>query len=428
MQLKLTYNSDTNVTLNIVADAETLQNIKRATLQRLNTANLKISGFRGGKAPLEMVEKHVDQQLLQTEFLDNVLNHFYSQAVIKENLRTTSQPEVNLKKFVPFTTVEVEIRVDVLGKIDLPDYKKIKRNKETAKVSAKDIADVLKSLAERTAERKSVSRAAKKGDEVIIDFSGKDSKGEAVSGADGKDYTLRLGSNTFIPGFEDHIIGMEPDQTKSFTIPFPKDYGVAALQGKKVTFTVTVKTTNELTLPKQDDAFARKTGPFTSLQHLKDDVKKQLTLERQRELDQQFESDLLKEISDKTKVAIPENVIDDQVLRAEEEEKQNLLYRGQTWKEHLAAEGVTEEEHRKRNRASAAEQVKVGIVIGAIGDAEGIVVEPEELEVRMQLLKGQYKDPAMQAELDKPEAKQDIASRIRIEKVLAKLTEYATKK
>ncbi len=428
MQLTLTHNSDTNVTLHITADGETLAQIKRATLQRFNTDNLKIPGFRGGKAPLEMVEKHVDQQLLQTEFLDNVLNHYYSQAVIKENLRTTSQPQVDLKKFVPFSTVEVDITVDVIGKITLPDYQKIKKTKPAAKVTAKDITDVLNSLAERTAERKTVSRAAKNGDEVVIDFAGADAKGEPVSGADGKDYPLKLGSNSFIPGFEDNVVGMKPGETKDFTIPFPKDYGVAALQGKKVTFTVTAKTINELAAPKIDDAFARKTGPFTSLENLKEDIKRQLTVERQRELDQQFESELLKEISDKTKVAIPDSVVDDQVLRAEEEEKQNLIYRGQTWQEHLKAEGVTEEEHRKRNRDSAAEQVKVGIIIGAIGDAENIVVGPEELEIRMQLLKGQYKDSQMQAELEKPEARQDIASRIRIEKVLAKLSDYATKK
>lgn len=428
MQIKLTRNTDTNVTIVVTADAETLEKIKLATVRHFNTKDLKIAGFRAGKAPLDMVEKHLDQQLLQSEFIDRVLNHFYSQAVIKENLRTVGQPQVNLKKFVPFTTVEFDVTVEVLGKITLPDYTKIRKLKETAKVAAKDIADVLESLAKRAAEKKPVTRAAKSGDEVVIDFEGVDAKGQSVNGTDGKDYPLILGDSSFIPGFEENVVGVKVGDKKTFTIPFPKDYGVKALQSKKVTFTITAKTVSELVLPKVDDDFARKTGPFTSLQNLKDDIKAQLTIERQRELDQQYDNDLLKQIADKTTVTIPESVIDEQVLRAEAEEKQNLTYRGQTWQEHLDSEGVTEEEHRKRNRKDALEQVRIGIVLGAIGDKEGIVVEPEELEVRMQLLKGQYQDPQMQAELEKPEARQDAASRIRIEKVLAKLSDYATKK
>lgn len=427
MQIKLTRNNDTNVTAHVVADEATLAKIKQATLRKFNTPNLKIPGFRGGKAPLDMVEKHVDQQQLQTEFIDSVLNHYYTQVMIKENLRTTSQPTVDLKKFVPFTTVEFDITVDVLGEVVLPDYKKIKKTKEKAKVTAKDITDVIDSLAKRVAEKKPITRAAKLGDEVVIDFAGVDAKGEPIQGAEGKDYPLELGSKSFIPGFEEEVVGLKAGEEKTFDITFPKDYSATSLQNKKVTFTITAKTVNELAPAKIDDEFAKNAGPFTSLQHLKDDIKKQLTEERQKELDQKFESELLREIAAKTKVAVPDSVIDDQVMRAEEEEKQNLAYRGQTWKEHLESEGVTEEEHRKRNRKDAEEQVKVGIVLGAIGDKEGISVEEEELEIRMQLLKGQYQDPQMQAELDKPEARQDIASRIRIEKVLAKLSDYVTK-
>ena len=176
-----------------------------------------------------------------------------------------------------------------------------------------------------------------------------------------------------------------------------------------------------------DDDFAAKVGPFKSLADLKVDIKKQLGLEKQNEIDREFENELLREIASKSKVAIPESVIDNQVLRAEEEEKQNIVYRGQTWQEHLDAEGITEEEHRKKNRKDAEEQVKIGIIIGAIGDKEDIKVDPEELELRIQLLKGQYPDPAMQAELDKPEGRQDIASRLRSEKIIQKITEYASK-
>lgn len=426
MQIKLIHNTDTNVTLSIVADEETLAKIKESTLRKFNTSNLKIAGFRAGKAPLEIVEKHVDQQALQSEFIDTVLNHYYVQAMTKENLRVVSQPTVNLKKFVPFSTFEFDVTVDILGDVTLPDYTKIKKTKKVASVTAEQVKDVVESLRKRLAEKKDVSRAAKEGDEVTIDFKGVDTNGKAVDGAEGKSYPLLLGSNTFIPGFEPKVVGIKKGEEKTFTIPFPKDYAVAALQGKKVTFTITAQNIQELALPKADDEFASKAGPFNTLKDLKEDIKKQLTLEKQNELDREFETEILREIAKKAKVAIPDSVIDEQVLRSEEDEKRNLTYRGITWKEHLESEGVTEEEHRKRNRPDAEEQVKIGIILGAIGDKENITVTPEELEIRMQLLKGQYTDPAMQSELDKPEGRQDIAARLRSEKIIAKLTSFAS--
>ncbi len=427
MQIKVTHNTDTNVTLAITADLENLTKIKDSVVKRLGTS-VKVAGFRPGKAPMEVIEKNLDQQVLQGEFIDTVLNHYYTQAILKEQLRTVGQPEVNLKKFVPFTTFEFEVTVDVLGEVKLPDYTKIKVAREVAKVDAPQVNEVIESLRTRLAEKKSVDRAAKDGDEVIIDFKGVDDKGKPVNGADGKDYPLTLGSNQFIPGFEPAVVGVKKGEEKTFTIPFPKDYGVSALQGKKVTFTITAKEISELVLPKADDEFAANAGPFTDLKSLKDDIKKQLGIEKQNELDRKFETELLRTIATKTKVAIPDSIIEDQLLRMEQEEKQNLAYRGQTWQEHLDGEGVTEQEHRDRNRKDAEEQVKIGIIIGAIGDKEKIEVTPEELEIRISLLKGQYQDPAMQAELDKPEGRQDIAARIRSEKIVAKLVSYSDKK
>lgn len=428
MQIKLTHNSPTNVTLSVNADAETLTKVKSATLKRFNTDNLKIPGFRGGKAPIDLVEKHVDPQLLQTEFIDNALNFYYNQAVVKEKLRVAGEPQVKLQKFVPFTTLEFEVTVDILGEVKLPNYKKSAPKKAPAEITSKEVTEVLSSLQKRLADKKEVSRAAKLEDEAWIDFKGTNEKGEAIAGAAGKDYPLLLGSNAFIPGFEDAVIGMKPGDEKTFTLNFPKDYSVKSLQAQKVTFTVTLKKLSELSNPKLDDAFAKKAGPFESLSELKKDIKRQLKLERQTEIDRQFESDLLRDLANKTKVDIPSGVVDEQVIRAEQDEKQNLIYRGQTWEEHLKAEGVTEEEHRKKNRPEALEQLKIGIMLGAIGDQENIEVTPEEIEIRMQLLKGQYSDPAMQQELDKPQARQDIAARIRTEKIISRLVEYATKK
>jgi trigger factor len=202
---------------------------------------------------------------------------------------------------------------------------------------------------------------------------------------------------------------------------------VAALQNKKVTFTVKVHKIHELKEPAVDDAFAAQASPFKTLNELKDDIKKQLAVEKQREADQLHQNQLLEEIANGSKVAIPKLLVDGQIERAEQEERQNLAYRGQTWEEHLKEEGVSAEEHRERNRASAKQTVKISLLLSEIAERENVRVTPEELEIRLQLLKGQYTDPAMRAELDKTENQSDITNRLVTEKVIGLLTGYATK-
>jgi trigger factor len=411
--------------LTINASAEDLEPIKIHVLGHFRK-NVKVPGFRPGKAPANLVEKHVDQKLLLDEFMEHALNELYRRAIDQERIRPVSQPQVSLKKFVPFTELEFEAELETIGEVKLGNYKTIKVPKKPVSVTAKEVNAVIGDLQKRMAERAEVKRAAKDGDEVVIDFAGRDSSNKPISGADGKDYPLLLGSKTFIPGFEDHVIGMKTGEDKEFDITFPKDYGVAALQNKKVTFKVTAKKVHELNEPKVDDEFAKKAGPFKTVTELKADIKKQLTAEREREADTQRENEIIQKLVEKSSVEIPKVLIEEQVQRLEEEEKRNLMYRGQTWSEHLKEEGVTEEEHRERNKPDAELRVKAGLVLSEVADKEGITVQPEELEIRLQMLKGQYNDAAMQAELDKPENQNDIAARLLTEKTLAKLVEYAS--
>lgn len=428
MQVHKTQLTPTTVKLDIAADQELLEEVRTATLRRL-ARSVKLQGFRPGKAPLNLVEKNLDQAAYQQEFLDTALNRMYGEALTSQNIRPVAQPTVNLKKFVPFTTLEFEAEVEAIGEVKLPDYTKIKLEKKPVSVTAKDVDAVIDNLQVRLAEKKEVKRAAKDGDEVVIDFAGRDAKtDEPINGGDGKDYPLILGSNTFIPGFETNLIGMKPGEEKEFTITFPKDYGVSALQNKKVTFKVTVKKISEVVKPKVDDEFAAQAGPFKTADELKADIKKQITFEREQQNDRDYESDLLSKITEKAEVAVPKALIDEEVVRLEREERQNVAYRGQTWQEHLDDEGVNEEEHREKNRPGAEMRVKAGLVLAEIAEKENIQVTPEELQIRIQLLKGQYQDPTMQAELDKPENQRDIASRIMSEKTIEKLVGYAETK
>ena len=418
--------SDTEVELQVVADVAELEPVKTHVLGHF-AKDVKVPGFRAGKVPPHLVEKNVDQAALQSEFLEHAVEELYVRAVNQEKLRVIAQPEISLTKFVPYTTLEFTAKVQVIGKITLPDYKtKFKRKMPDLKVTKEDVDEVIGRLKKQLAEKTDVDRKSKLGDQVWIDFKGVDDKGKAINGADGKDYPLALGSKTFIPGFEENLVGLGAGDEKTFDLTFPKDYGVKALANKKVTFTATVTKVQEVTEPKVDDEFAGKAGPFKSLKELRADIEKQVGHERRHELERNFESELVADIAGKSKLTVPEALIDQQVAQMMQELNQNLMYRGQTIQEFLAGEDTTEESYKKNVLApQAADRVKAGLVLAEIAEEEKLSVSPEELEIRLQVLKGQYKDTAMQAELDKPENRKDIEARLLTDKTVNKLVGYA---
>ena len=427
MQITKQSPNSTTAVLTVALTSDELEPIKQQVLKEL-AKNVKIAGFRPGKAPLEMVQKQVDQQVLNQEFLEEAIQKYYPEAARQEKLRPVDRPEISIKAFVPFSELSFEATVPVITDVKLPDYKKLKKPRTKAKVVAKDIDEVIDNLRTQSAEKESVERAAKTTDQVMIDFSGVDKNGKAIKGADGTDHPLVLGSKTFIPGFEENIEGLKTGDEKTFDVTFPEDYGVSSLAGEKVTFTVTVKDVKAVKKPKLDDEFASKVGPVKSVDELKSDIKKELSKEKQRQADLDYESELVRDITKKAKVDIPDVLIDEQEQRLLDEFKQNLTYRGQTIAEFLADKDMNEEEYRKNElRPQAEERVKASIVLSEIADQENIQVTPEELEIRLQVLKGQYQDAKMQEELNKPESRQNIASRMLSEKTVAQLASYADK-
>ena len=409
----------------IAADASDLVTIKTHVLEKM-APSVKMAGFRAGKAPLNLVEKQVDSNRLQAEVIDEAINHFYSDAIAKEGIRVVSQPKVDILKFVPFTELEFSAEVEVLPIITLPNYKKKRTMAKIEEVTAKDVTEVMERLALQGATYKEVERASKNDDRVNIDFEGSDAKGELVSGASGKDYPLALGSNTFIPGFENNVVGLKKGDEKTFTIPFPKDYGVKALQGKKVTFKITVNKVEETSKAVIDDTFASTVGPFKTVAELKTDIKKQLKEEKERQVKAEFENSLIKDLVQQTAIVLPESLLEEQMESVDREFKQNLAYRGQTFKEYLANAKLTEETYKEKELKPAAEErLKAGLILSEIAAVENLTITPEELEVRMQIMKGQYTDAQMQSELEKPEAKRDVASRMLTEKTVATLVKYA---
>ncbi len=429
MQVKKHSESPTKLTITITAEEKDLTPIKTHVLTHFQ-GQVKVPGFRAGKVPAAMLEKNIEPSRLQTEFLEEAVEQLYVAGAQQLQIRPVDQPKVSIKKFVPYTTLEFEATVEVLGEIKLPDYTKIRKAKPAAKVTEADVKEILESLRKRMAEKKDVSRAAKADDEIWIDFKGVDAKTkEPIKGADGDNYPLVIGSKTFIPGFEEELVGQKAGDEKTFTLTFPKDYGMKALANKKVTFTVTITKVTELELPKIDDDYAAKVGPFKSLADLKADIRTQMQAEKQTKADRDYESELLQEIAAKSTVDVPEVLVEDQTDRLLQELRQNLTYRGQTIAEFLEGEGKTEEEYRNEVlKPQAAERVKASLVLAEVSDREKLEVTADELDTRMAELKAQYSDDQMQAELAKPETRRDIAARMLTEKSINTLVAHATKK
>lgn len=426
MKVNSVFETPTRVTLTVIPAAAELAALKNHVLGDFQ-AKLKLPGFRPGRAPLGVVEKNIDANTLQTSFLEEAIHQLYPQAVAAEKLRPVDHPKISIKKFVPFTELELEAEVAVIGDVQLGDYKQLKAQKPSVNVTAGDVNAVVASLREQLAQKKDVGRAARAGDQVLINFKGTDAAGRAVNGAEGKDYPLILGTHRFIPGFEDKLIGLKAGQRVTFTLKLPKDYGLAALAGRKITFDVTVTKVQTVKLPPADDEFAARAGPFKSLQALRADIKKQLLAERERQAAWSHETALVRELTEKSQVEAPDALVDGQVERMLADLKQNLAYRGQTFEEFLDAAAKSDEQYRRETlRPQAEALVKSSLVLNEVAEREKLTVTPEEVEARVDELKSHYRDATMQAELDKPAARREVATRILSDKVVARLVAYAS--
>lgn len=427
MQVKREDISESKVKLSVELGLEELTHAKQSELKDL-AKDMKISGFRKGKAPLPVVEKEVDQNQLQASVINHAVNDAYGKVLESEKLRALAPPEVEVGKFVPYDSLEFTAEVEVVPPVKLGDYKKIKMQPEKVSVTAKDIDDVLNNLRERSAEKKTVKRASKNGDEVIIDFSGKDKKGENVAGAEGKDYGLTLGSNTFIPGFEEGLVGLKAGDKKDLELTFPVDYHAKNLAGSKITFDVEVKEVREVVLPEVNDEFASKLGPFKKAEELKADIKKQLKEQKDLEAANKVKDSIIEELIKKSKFTLPEVLVGDQMTALEQDFVQNLMYRGMTKEEYLKQQEFKDEsEWREKELKSQAERrVSVGLVLAAVADTEKLSISDEELAQETTLRKEQYAQQA--AQFDTPEMQRELASRLLTEKTVDLLFDIATKK
>lgn len=424
MKTTVKHESDTRVKVTIIASRAELEAAEQVALKRL-AKKVKVNGFRQGHVPLEVAKKHVDSNTLAQETLDAALNRAVAEAFLSNNLQVLDRPEVELKKFVPGQELEFTAEADVLPEIKLGDYKKLKAKKAAVKVDKKEIDEVIERLQKGLAEKKEVKRAAKLGDEAIIDFVGK-KDGEAFKGGTGKDYPLVLGSNSFIPGFEDALVGLKAGGKKDVELTFPKDYHAKDLAGQKVVFEVTVKKVNQVELPELDDKFAAKAGPFTSMEDLRKDIEAEITAQAERKAADDLKDELIKQLVEKSQVSVPSVLRDDQIRSLEQDLRQNLMYQGRTLEQYFEEKDYSDRDAwvEVEAKTAADDRIKAGLVLSQLSKELKIEASADELAEHINAYKQQYaNNSGIAKRFDEPEVQREIANRLITEKTMDKLVE-----
>jgi trigger factor len=427
MKTSVKYISDTKVELTITIDAEELAIAEQVATAKL-ARDVKVPGFRKGKTPISVAAKNIDPKTLQEQMIDNAISKAVAGAFTENGLQALDRPVVDIKKFVPGEMLEIIAETEILPKIKLGNYKKLKAKVERVIVDSKSADEIIERIRHGLADKKEVKRAAINGDETVIDFVGK--KGEvAFEGGTGNDYNLTLGSGQFIPGFEEGIIGHKPGETFDLKLTFPDDYNSVDLRGAKVTFTTTIKTIKEIALPEIDDAFASKAGPFKTVAELRTDIKRELTAQKERELLEKIKEDLINQLVGISTVSAPDILIADQVKSIEQDFTNNLMYQGLSLDQYLDNKGFESKQAwiDSELKEVAEKRVKSGLVLAELSKVEEIKATTIELDAHVDKYRQQYANNAEALkQFDQPEVRRDIANRLLTEKTVDRLVELNT--
>ena len=414
--------SDTRVEVKVTLDSADLKTAREQALARL-AANLKVQGFRKGKAPASLVEKNVDPNEITNATLDIAVRTTMPAAFEKEKQNPIAIENVNVTKYVPDDTVEYTATADILPDVKLGDYKKLKAKMDKTEASTKDVQEILDNIVNAYAEKVVAKKAAELGDEVIIDFVGK-KDGEPFNGGSAKDHHLTLGSGQFIPGFEDGIVGHSAGDKFDLDITFPKDYPEKTLAGQPTVFEVLVKQVNEIKKPALDSELAKKCGNFETIDDLKADIKHNLEIQNQHRAIEKYREDLVAELVKASKVSAPEILVRDQLRFIKDDMTRNAASHGMTFEQYLERAGQTAEEWEKEARKIAEARVKSSLILQILARDEKITASDEEVDAKVNELRDVYQRSAEALKnLKKPEVRQDIRNRLIIDKTLDFLVE-----
>ena len=348
---------------------------------------MNIPGFRPGKAPRKMIESMYGAEVFYEEAVNAVLPDAYESAVDEQKLEVVGYPQVEIESVGKEGAV-FKCTVAVYPEVELGQYKGLEAVKAEVKVMAADVNARLKEMADRNSRLVAVERAVKKGDTANIDFEGFDN-GVAFEGGKGDAFDLEIGSGSFVPGFEDQLIGMKAGEEKDIDITFPENY-TPELAGKPVVFHVKVNEVKVKELPAIDDEFAKDVSEFDTLKELKADIKKKMIEERTTAAQRAFEDVLMTKVAEGVKADIPEEMIELQAQQLVDGFKQQLAAQGIPYDQYLKMTGMEEAKIMADAKEPAANQVKMDLAIRAIIKAEGLEVSDEEVEAEMKNVADKY--------------------------------------
>ena len=364
--------------LTITVDAETFRKALNEAYKK-TAGRYAVQGFRKGHAPRKVIETYYGEGVFYEDAFELCWGEAYDEAVKEHDLFVVDRPDVDILSIGENEGVTYVAEVTLKPEVTLGEYKGIAVPKADYTVSDEDVNLALEAEREHQARFVDVDRPAENGDRLLLDYSGS-VDGEKFDGGTAEDQTLVLGSNTFIPGFEDQLVGVSAGESRDVNVTFPTEYHAEHLAGKAAVFACTVKAVQKKELPEIDDDFIGDISEFETVDAWKADKKAKMLEEKKQSVDNMRENLAIKGACDNAKVDIPDCMIDRQVEYMMQDIKYRLAGSGLDWNTYLKYLNTTEDEMRKNYRAEAEARVKMQLVIEAVGKAENVQVSDDEIE------------------------------------------------
>lgn len=371
--------------------------ITRAELEpSLNKVYLKVRkdismpGFRKGKAPRMVIEAAYGKHVFFEDAIEDMFPEIYKECVLTQDLKPVGRPGVSKLDIGDDDSVTLVIETDLYPEVTLGQYKSLEIKKADVEVSESEIDAEVERMAQNIARITTVDRAAAEGDTAVIDFEGfKD--GIAFAGGKGEDYELKLGSHTFIPGFEEQVVGMSAGEEKDVNVTFPENYHEKSLAGAPVVFKVKVHEVKETVVPEKDDEFVKDVSEFDTMAELRSDIEKRIRDEKQAGIDRAFENAAIEKAVANMTVEIPDSMVEEELERQMERMDYELRSQGASLEAYAQMMGGNMDNIKNSLRPGALSSVKTNVMLDAVVDAEKIEVTEEECEEEYAKLAESYK-------------------------------------
>lgn len=426
MKAELVKKEGNKVTLKITVDNNKFEEAVNKAYNKTK-GKYNIPGFRKGKAPKVVIETQYGKGVFYNDAIDMLFPEVYPEAIKELNIDPIDRPDLDIEEISKDNGLVMVVNVEVKPEFELGAYKGIEISKVDNTVSEEDVEARLNEMVNRNARLTSVEdKALENGDTAVIDFEGFEN-GVAFEGGKGENYNLVIGSNTFIPGFEDQLVGKKAGEEVEVNVTFPETYHAENLAGKPVVFNVKVNDVKVKEVPALDDEFAKDTTEFETLAELRADVKAKLEEQAKNAADAEMRNALVEKVSANTEVEVPEAMVQHQIDNMLMELNYQLQYQGLNLEQLLQMTGRGLDELREERRADAQRLVKSSLVLEAIAEKENVEANDADVDAELEKMAAMYN---MEVEKIKSSLREtdieDIKGQIKIRKTLDLLVENAT--